>query len=535
MDQQDGTVFHPVATRVGRGYDPGDTMPSLRAVARALQTAPLALLALLLLSVACSRDLPPEPARPTGGTIPPEVLRADFDALYSGLQAAHYDLYARRDKRAYDAHFRAMRAGIDRPLTAAQARVLFQRFVAYGNVAHARIDPPVEAWEAFRSAGGKAFPLYLRVDGDAVYVVDGAGGRDGIALGDRIESVDGEPALQWLRRMRALVSADSDYMAWAQIESQLPLLVWLALGEVERFELAVVKPDGRRMKVVVPARDRAGFEAASAAAPRRFELDWNARQARMLEHGIAYLRPGPFYDNRPEAAHPWDATAFRRFVDDAFADFIDRGATRLLIDLRANPGGDNSFSDPMIAWFADRPFRFSASFRIKVSEAAVAANRRRLDAQDGDRDSTSAKLAAAYAGHAPGSLVPYAIPLVPPRDPPCFDGEVYVLVDRHTYSNAVLVAAIVQEYGFGTVLGEETSDLASTYGAMETFALPRTGIEVGFPKARILRPNGDPRPRGVVPDIAIDPPSPADASDRALERAIALIAKRTRGGMRDTR
>lgn len=497
--------------------------------ARAL--AALLLATLLSASAACSGGTTmPEPGAPQAATIPPDALRADFDALYAGLQAAHYDLYARRDKRDYDALFARMRAGIDRPLTPPQARILFQRFVAYGNVAHARIEPPGEAWEAFRSAGGKAFPLYLRVDGDAVRVSGGASGLDGIAVGDRIEFVDGEPALQWLRRMRALVSADSDYMAWAQVENLLPLLAWLELGEAERFEVVVARSDGRRATVAVPALDRAGFQAAREAVPPRFELDWNARHARMLDHGIAYLRPGPFYDNRPDAAHPWDPADFQRFIDSAFRDFIPRGATRLLIDLRANPGGDNSFSDHLVAWFADRPFRFSSSFRIKVSDAAVAANRKRLDAQGGDRDTASARLAAAYAGQPPGSIVPYDIPEVAPRPAPRFDGAVYLLVDRHTYSNAVLVAAIVQDCGFGTILGEETSDLASTYGAMETFTLPRTGIEVGFPKARILRPSGDPRPRGVVPDIAIDAPPPGGSTDDlVLERAVTLIAKEAGG------
>jgi len=54
---------------------------------------------------------------------------------------------------------------------------------------------------------------------------------------------------------------------------------------------------------------------------------------------------------------------------------------------------------------------------------------------------------------------------------------------------------VQQDFGFGTVLAEETADLASTYRALEKFTLPGTGIEVGFPKARILRPSGDPSPR----------------------------------------
>ena len=95
----------------------------------------------------------------------------------------------------------------------------------------------------------------------------------------------------------------------------------------------------------------------------------------------------------------------------------------------------------------------------------------------------------------------------------------YVLVNRRSYSNAVAVAALVQDYGFGKILGEETSDLATTFGAMETFRLPRTGLLVGFPKAFIVRPSGNLAPRGVVPDVAIETPVVEGVDDPVLMRA----------------
>jgi C-terminal processing protease CtpA/Prc len=91
----------------------------------------------------------------------------------------------------------------------------------------------------------------------------------------------------------------------------------------------------------------------------------------------------------------------------------------------------------------------------------------------------------------------------------------------------VTVAALVQDFGFGTVIGEETSDLATTYGAMETFALSRTGIVVGYPKARIIRPNGSLIGRGAVPDIAIETPVVEGVDDPVLQRAIE-VARRGR-------
>jgi C-terminal processing protease CtpA/Prc len=312
------------------------------------------------------------------------------------------------------------------------------------------------------------------------------------------------------------------------MEVQLPLLVWLSGARAATWDLVLRKPDGRRVELAVPARDRAGFEAAAAKRASAFELDANLREARVLEDGTAYLRPGPFYDNRPQATDPWDTRAFEAFIDEAFATFIERRAPRLLIDLRDNPGGDNSFSDRLIAWFADRPFRFCARFDIKVSAAAIAANRRRVDSASGGADSISLKLAAAYAGRKPGEHVDFPIPWVSPRDEKRYEGEVYVLVNRHSYSNSVLVAATVQDFGFGTILGEETADLASTYGALETFTLAGTGLEVGFPKARIRRPGGDAAARGVIPDVAIATPLAATQDDRVLQHALAAMATHPR-------
>lgn len=436
------------------------------------------LLFLATLPAACAAPRP----HPADAPVPPAVAQAEFDRLYLALEDAHYDLFARRPRADYDALHRRMRAAMTSPMTPGALRREFQRFVAYGDVAHASIDPPMAGWEAYRAAGGTAFPLYLRVVGARVVVEDDYSGVAGIAVGDEVLSIDGLPALEWLGRIRGLVSADNDHLAYTQLETRLPMLAWWHGDRASHYAVETATPTGGRRTFEVPARSRSGFEAASAAAPARFELDWNARAARMAGGGVGYLRPGPFYDTTPGAPDPWDPTRFRSFVDGAFSGFIDAGAKAVLIDLRNNPGGDNSFSDPLVAWFADRPFRFSPEFDIRVSEAAIASNARRLQAAGGNRDTTSAKLAAAYAGQVPGSRVSFPIPWVQPRSGARFSGPVYMLVNRHSYSNAVLVAAIAQDFDFATVLGEETADLASTYGAAEKFTLPAYGHRGELPE-----------------------------------------------------
>lgn len=309
-------------------------------------------------------------------------------------------------------------------------------------------------------------------------------------------------------------------MARAMLEFRWPALLWLEAGEQTDFDLRWIdiKGQAHETRIAALSQDQLRTVAAHMPSPDRPE-----RELRLREDGIAYLRPGPFYDSNPEATDPWDPRDFVSFVDESFERILAAKPRALLIDLRDNPGGDSSFSDPLVAWFADRPFRFYSRFTVRSSEAARKANLARI-AQASERGSPVSELyERLYAQHPPGSFFEVDFPAVPPRAGKRFEGPVYLLINRHSYSNAVTVAALAQDFGFARILGEETSDLASTYGAMEQFTLPATGIVVGFPKARIIRPNGDESARGVVPDVAIASPVGPGGWEAVLAAATQII------------
>ena len=468
-----------------------------------------------------ARTVAPVPPAPR---IEAEVVRSDFIALYGHLRSAHFDLYARARREDYDRLHAAMLGEIDRPETRAEIGRRFQRFVAFGRIAHARIDENYRAFEAYLAGGGRSFPLVLRFRSDRAFIAADHSGLEGIDAGDEVIEIGGRDIRAWLETAVHNISADTDYMAGALLELDLPMLLWLELGAVERLEVTIRKEGGRLAGLSVPMRTREQIRTTAESEPPRLNLATSDRTARILPGDIAYLRPGAFYNSEPGAADPYDNSRFRQFIDQAFARFLEAGADKLIIDLRDNPGGDSSFSDLMVAWFADRPFRFASSFRIKVSPEAIASNDRRLEASGRDPTSISGRFAQLYAGVRPGEIVDFPVRDASPRSGRRFSGEVFVLINRNSYSNAVAVAATIQDYRFGRILGEETSDLATTYGAMETFALPATGLVVGFPKAHIIRPNGDTAARGVVPDIAIETPVVEGPEDPVLERALAIAS-----------
>lgn len=456
----------------------------------------------------------------------PREIRQDFATMYRGLKSAHVDLYAFTPKSELDAFYAKELAGFDTPLNEFQVKDRFEQFLSHIHMGHTRIDFPYDQWAAYKKGGGKIFPLSIRIVEGRVYVARNSSGLKEIAAGDEIVALNGMSAADWLARAERHVSAETPYMAHSLMEYDFPIYVWVELGQVDGFDLDIRKPDGTAKHLRLPARTATEMTAFSATQPAALNLEEPLRESRMLDGGGGYLRPGPFYNAEAKTgAEEWDNSAYTAFLDEAFAKFNAVQAKSVIIDLRGNPGGDNLFSDPMIAWFANKPFRFYSRFKVKVSPESTAANRARIAHDAAAAGPISQKYARLYAKAKNGALVDFEIPYAQPRKGARFAGKVFVLIDRQSYSNAVAVAATVQDYHFATVIGEETSDMATTYGALEQFTLPNTHIAVGYPKARIVRPNGDRAARGVVPDIAIAVPVVQTPADEVLQKATAIASR----------
>ena len=453
-------------------------------------------------------------------------LRSDFAQMYQELQSAHFDLYAFTAKREMDRRFERMLGEITRPSTRFEAKLRFELFVAAVRMGHARVESPTTEWRAFRKGGGRGFPLQIRIVDDRVYVAENLSGMESIRPGAEIIAMRGLPMSRWLDRTERRVSAETVYLAHSIMEYDFPIYLWAELGPVGSFDLIIRDQAAHIRHLNVPARTAEEMAAAQALQPAPLDLDNPLRESKILEGNVAYLRPGPFYNaDAKSGAQEWDVSGFKAFIDNAFQEFLRVGSNRLIIDLRGNPGGDNLFSDTMISWFATRPFRFASQFKVKVSEQSIAANTARL-AQDAEAAGpVSREYAQLYAHSRIGEIVDFPIREALPREAGSFTGKVYVLIDRQSYSNAVAVAALVQDYGFGVIVGEATSDMATTYGAMEQFSLTHTGLLVGYPKARIVRPNGDLRSRGVTPDIAIPIPIVQSPQDPVLQQARAIALR----------
>jgi C-terminal processing protease CtpA/Prc len=87
-----------------------------------------------------------------------------------------------------------------------------------------------------------------------------------------------------------------------------------------------------------------------------------------------------------------------------------------------------------------------------------------------------------------------------------FTGRLFLLTGPYTFSSAADFAAVVKDFGIGTLIGEETGGLRQSFGDTLPFSLPHSGIGCNVSHKRFYAPLPEPGDdsHGTIPDIVVD-------------------------------
>lgn len=411
-----------------------------------------------------------------------EVAIADLEYLYASLQEAHYNLYAYTAEEEFLKVYQEVVRSLDQDsLDILEITNAYQRLVATADIGHTSVDFPGQSYGEYLYAGGTLFPLEIAFEYDRPLVRKNWSDNDNIKAGSEIISINGKPMGEILSHIYPLISAERPYFKNVKLECfSFPRYYWLAYGQQDHFEVQI-RHDGITKTYSVSAiRGLEDFEM------KREEV-LNASMELKFYEQAAYLNPGDLSG---------DEQPYQRFIDSAFASIIERESQNLIIDLRNNQGGDDSFSDYLVSYIADQPFQWNASFTLKTSAFLKEHVRVHYD--------TASVFWQEALSRKSGEVYEYEFEEYRPQPKQKrFTGQVYVLVNRQSHSQSAVAAAQIQDYGFGTIVGEETGDYPSLYASNFQYALPNTGITVSVSKGYMVRVSGSRKEEGVIPDLFI--------------------------------
>ena len=409
-------------------------------------------------------------------------VQEDLNTLRESLEDAHYNLYAYTTKQEFDSVYQKVKSTIQSDsLNLLQTIIIFQQLISSVNNGHTEIDFPGGPYISYAHSGGTVFPLELAFENGKSLVRKNWSDISDIIPGVEVVSINGTPISQILAKIYPQLSAESLYFKNAKVELySFPRLYWQVFGEQDDFEVEI-RSEGKVKKYNFKAVSTIeGYEA------RRNEI-LNARMTLQFFNHSAYLNPGNFSG---------DETRYRQFIDSAFMEINKRKCKNLIVDLRNNGGGNDSFSDYLISYFADQPFKWNSSFTLKTSAFLKEHVRQHYD--------TTEVFWQEVLAHENGEVYPYTFEEYAPQPQKNrFEGEVFVLINRQSHSQSTVAAAQIKDYKFGTIVGEETAEYPTLYASQFQFNLPNTGIPVKVSKGYIVRVNGNKEDKGLVPDVFI--------------------------------
>ena len=450
-----------------------------------------------------------------------EQVKQDFKYLYSTLEESHYNLFVNTPKEKYDKEYRKIYNSIKDSLNILEVYRIFQPFVALSKLGHCYCDNSLvgDVYGDYLGKGGTLFPINITVNNNKMMVVDDYSDVKGTTKGDELVSINGKPSKSILDYIYSLLSGEDNYYINTRIDLfTFPRLYWLMNGSCDSFSIQIRNQKNELIHLKISAINAGKYEDLQAGKKQIFN---SGRKFKLIDD-IAYIQPGPFLntngDDNLANVKSFEKGEFLAFIDSAFAAIHKAKSKYLIIDIRDNIGGSSTFSDEMLAYIADKPFKFCSKFSVKTSEITKEYWKQ--------VDDTSLNYLKTPILNVPnGKTFNVAVPEHDFRkDSLRFRGKVYVLINRYSYSQATDVAAQVQDYKFGVLVGEKTSDLTSNYGATHQFELPNTKMAVIYPKAFIIRPNGDTRFEGVTPDIPVKDNIFTD-KDEILDYTLDLIKK----------
>lgn len=432
------------------------------------------------------------------------AVRQDFALLRSSLLDAHAGLYVYRTPQEIARLLDSVQVTLH-DMTEAEFFSAIAWPLAGIRDGHTR-SLPSERWMTWYADSARVLPLRLRFIQGRAFVT--ASGALGIERGDELLAIDGRPMTQLVAELGRRLPRDGRAPAGTTgpLSSQFELWYYLLIAQPPLFRLQIRRSSGDTVFLQPPAITPSTLPADPKDQPPlalRFLSDSN----------VAILRIGTFAADELGAA----GIDYAAFLDTAFTRLAGSRVSDVVIDLRGNDGGRDTYGSLLLRHLVDHPFAYYRKLEARIDRISFWSHTQ--------LDSTFNTRFGIGLVRTPSGT--YELPVGRHQNlslqrpvPPLFTGRVWILTDNGTFSTAAEFCAVTESLGRATFVGEETggSYEGNSSGTFAILTLPHTGVRILVPLVRYelaVKPARE-RGRGVIPKYRFPDPPVLDDGARLL-------------------
>ncbi|KGQ20594.1 Peptidase, S41 family [Lysobacter dokdonensis DS-58] len=463
------------------------------------------------------------------GTLPTydrDALQQDVTVLVDAYQQLHPGLYRYNTPAQFQAHVDTLRKALDGRRDLRETFLAFSEFAASIRCGHTYPNPtnqPESIQHALLESAGRVPFEFRWIDGKMVVTRDLTQDKV-LPRGTQVVAIDGIRTPEILAKLMTIARADgsNDAKRVALLEVQgtetyetFDVYFPLFFPKARIAALDIRTPDGDARTVKVGPLSYAQRLAARHESVDDAQAGWTFD---LSDPNVAVLRMPTWalYDSK------WD---WRAFLDRTFAELDQRKPPMLVIDLRANEGGQD-VGDAILPHLVASPIELHEPPRLVRYRNVPDALAPMLDTWDPsfkDWGDDATRRDDRYFVLRDEDNTSGTVRITPKA--PRYGGRVYVLVGPTNSSATFQFAEQVQRNHLATLVGQPTggNQRGINGGAFFFLRLPNTKIEMDLPLiARIVDDAPD---AGLTPDITVVPTVQDIAAGRDVELARVRAAR----------
>lgn len=390
-------------------------------------------------------------------TLSSQAMKEDLNFLEKTIKEVHPDPYHATSQKEFEKTMGCLFRRVD------SQKITYDEFYfivmeAIGLVKDAHTT-------AFYSDKEEGLPIRWYCSSEGLFVNSDYGS---LRSGDEVISIGDKSPIEIIKIFSTFTPAENQQWIFTNLEEKLSKKAYLK-------KLGVIGTD-KQVSIKVKSIDNSTKTEVIKLVPQQSILNnktSNVCSYKILkENNLAILTLNACIDD----------DNYRKILE-AFFDKVHRqGISKIAIDVRKNIGGNSQVIDDFLTYTNVNAYtNFSETINFSKQAIGKYGYQKLLEASNADTTI-----------------------IISHKNDHLYNGKIYVLTGKQTFSSGNWFGVIMKDNGIGTVVGEPTGNAPSSYGEILYFTLPNSKIKFQVSIAQWGRPNPNNDPSTTLqPDILI--------------------------------
>lgn len=428
------------------------------------------------------------------------LLLEDYDFLLKTLEETHPDLYAYVPREEFVKKTDVFRTSINKPMSLSEYYKILYKTIALIKQGHTMVFGDA-GFGKFKKEGGLSFPFKIIYFSDHVYIDQNYSSNNQLTKGTELIAINRIPVTKIIEDFSPyLVVRPNGYIA-KTLAYHWSKLLWLEYGYSDKFIISYILPNSD--SIMTTTIDGVKNELITKNNTARYTKDFEYHIEKDRSTAVIQINTFEFQFERYDS-----------LLRSSFKDIKQNGINNLIIDVRANHGGNASLIGTLVDYLTDKPYITDAKSEVKTSEATrkcytthpIFVNAIEQARKAEGNTSGFMELVNCFLEKPAGTITTFPEEIRIPKDNEYrFNGKLFVLAGKETFSGGTGFTVIIKDNNIGYIVGNETSDNPTDYGCIMLFELPNTKINIQNSTQYTVRPAGYDDERGVIPDFKVVP------------------------------